>query len=219
MQDQTNTIGLVRNRNLVLAGAELLTHLAFDTSVLRKMHISALDELSLIFNFLSECCQGPCHENQELLVNTNIADTVETALAYAHSQVHSAGAIFAAGGGHGLGRERRREINDLLSQVFSRKRKDSVKLLCLAAATCMNSMLEGREESSGDIVHDYFINKLNPVVLLRSVTGAYVNYRVHNSSLSTSYIMRLPLVGFLVELLRQVRSHVLAILLSVSPAY
>jgi len=76
MQDQTSTIGLSRSRNLVLAGSNLLTNLCFSTGVLKKMHITALDEITQLFNFLNECVQGPCHENQELLANTSISETV-----------------------------------------------------------------------------------------------------------------------------------------------
>jgi len=206
LQDQTTTIGLMRSRNLVLVGAELIKHLAFDTSVMKKMHLGALDELTQLFNFLTECMQGPCYENQELLVKSNIAQTVETVFKYAHSQAHAAGTVFNAGGVKNLSKERRKEINDLFYQSLPLKRKNAMKRLCLAAATCLNSMLEGREESSEDIVHDYLVTKLSPLVLLRSMTGAYVNFRVHKRNLSTNLVERLPVIGAVYGVLQKINS-------------
>jgi len=174
LQDQS-ILGLTKSRGLVRAGADLVSNSAFAVEAIERMEAEGLQELIQLFDFLTECVQGPCAPNQKLLSQTLIGDAVQIILS-----VKVVRRKTLPTKAEGQGDESSSTHDDdpaLQSQRTIDQRNDLLRKLMLSAMRTLNSMLEGRAENYSCPVHTYLCQKMSPAVLISRTVVAYQSYR------------------------------------------
>jgi len=198
LEDQS-VLGLSKNRGLVRAGANLISNSAFSKEAVEKMDPENLDELCQLFDFLTECVQGPSPSNQRLLSMTQVADAASFIFQCKIGEKDISLGMFTPGGVQvppseiAIYEQENMNEKDLAASkaklLEGQRRSNCMRKLSLAAAKTMNSMLEGREESESCPVHNYLCQKLNPKLLIDRLTVAHHTFKLCKKKLRNSGLL------------------------------
>ncbi|GMH46928.1 hypothetical protein TrLO_g2543 [Triparma laevis f. longispina] len=181
LQDQS-VLGLTKSRDLVRCGADLVINSAFAVQAVEKMEAEGLAELCQLFEFLTECVQGPCGQNQKLLAQTQISDAVQVILKVKFKPTEVSGA-----------NESDKETH--MNEKQMNQRSHLLRKLVLSAVKTLNSMLEGREEDESCMVHSYLCQKLKPQIMIERVVVAYQSFRECKRFANSGLVRNLRVVG------------------------
>ncbi|GMH59256.1 hypothetical protein TrRE_jg3548 [Triparma retinervis] len=203
LEDQS-VIGLNKNRGLVRAGASLITNSAFSKEAVERMEPESLDELTQLFDFLTECVQGPSLSNQRLLSMTQVAEAASFIFQCKIGEKDILNGAFTSVAGDITSSKGPASSDDAAltanksKMLEVQRRSNCMRKLSLAAAKTMNSMLEGRAESESCPVHNYLCQKLNPKLLINRLTVAYHTFKLCKKKLrSSQYLIPIPLLKYI----------------------
>lgn len=183
LQDQS-ALGLIKSRELVRAGATLISNSAFSKEAVENMGCESLDELCQLFDFLTECVQGPSPSNQRLLSMTQVAEAASFIFQCKVGEKDITVGVTLASTASPLDDA---TITANKTKVLEGQRRSNyMRRLTLAAAKTLNSMLEGREESELCPVHNYLCQKLSPKLLIDRLAIAHHAYKLCRKKLRSS---------------------------------
>ncbi|GMH65952.1 hypothetical protein TrST_g8005 [Triparma strigata] len=185
LQDQS-VLGLTKSRDLVKCGADLIINSAFAVEAVEKMAPEGLAELCQLFDFLTECVQGPCGQNQKLLAQTQISEAVQVIMRVKFSNRH-----ISTSSSDGDDKDHQEPLNE--KQLNQKNRL--IRKLVLSAVKTLNSMVEGREEDESCLVHSYLCQKLKPHFMIERAVIAYQSHKECKRFANSGLVGNLRVVG------------------------